>query len=113
MDAELAVEHLRALIRIPTVSRAAPESADESEFEAFRALLASLYALAPRKGPSEMRRSSVRIAVPVVPHAGLVHIAAARGDTFIHRECRFGAIGRSEVRLATVAAALELLSELV
>jgi len=37
MDAELAVEHLRALIRIPTVSRMAPELADETAFEAFRA----------------------------------------------------------------------------
>jgi nicotinamide-nucleotide amidase len=44
---------------------------------------------------------------------GLVHIAAARGETVLHRECRFGDIGRSEVRLATVAASLELLSELV
>ena len=45
--------------------------------------------------------------------AGLVHIAAARGETVLHRECRFGDIGRDAVRLATVAAALELLSELV
>jgi ABC-type nitrate/sulfonate/bicarbonate transport system substrate-binding protein len=43
------------------------------------ALLASVYALAPRKDAGGGRRSSVRIAVPVVPHAGLVHIAAARG----------------------------------
>src|SRR4051812_9830973 len=43
MDAELAVEHLRALIRIPTVSRMAPELADETAFEAFRAELARLY----------------------------------------------------------------------
>jgi len=42
------------------------------------ALLASLYALTPRKG-AEGPRARVRIAVPVVPHAGLVHIAAARG----------------------------------
>jgi nicotinamide-nucleotide amidase len=71
-----------------------------------------------------IRNSSAGLAVAVTGIAGpgggsddkpvgLVHIAAARGDTFIHRECRFGAIGRSEVRLATVAAALELLSELV
>ena len=40
-----AVERLRALIRIPTVSRQLPEVADESQFAAFRALLASLYPL--------------------------------------------------------------------
>ncbi|MEI7790206.1 MAG: CinA family protein [Alphaproteobacteria bacterium] len=45
---------------------------------------------------------------------GLVHIAAARaGEATLHRECRFGDIGRSEIRLATVVAALELLQSLV
>lgn len=45
---------------------------------------------------------------------GLVHIAAAHaGEQTLHRECRFGDIGRSAVRLATVEAALELLSQLV
>jgi nicotinamide-nucleotide amidase len=44
---------------------------------------------------------------------GLVHLAAARDDEIIHRECRFGDIGRSEVRLKTVEAALTLLSQLV
>src|SRR5450755_461132 len=42
---DAAVERLRALIRVPTVSRTAPELADESQFAAFRALLASLYPL--------------------------------------------------------------------
>lgn len=42
---EAAVERLRALIRIPTVSRTAPEVADESQFAAFRESLASLYPL--------------------------------------------------------------------
>jgi nicotinamide-nucleotide amidase len=42
---------------------------------------------------------------------GLVHIAAARrGGTVLHRECRFGDIGRAAVRLASVRAALQLLS---
>src|SRR3954451_13844686 len=45
MDAELAVERLRALIRIPTVSRMAPELADEAAFVEFRAELARLYPL--------------------------------------------------------------------
>jgi nicotinamide-nucleotide amidase len=44
---------------------------------------------------------------------GLVHIAAAREDKLTHRECRFGEIGRSEVRLASVEAALEILQSLI
>lgn len=44
---------------------------------------------------------------------GLVHIAATRkGGNILHRECRFGDIGRSGVRIATVDAALEMLSAL-
>jgi nicotinamide-nucleotide amidase len=42
---------------------------------------------------------------------GLVHIAAARrGGVVLHRECRFGDIGRSPVRLASVEAALQLVA---
>ena len=45
---------------------------------------------------------------------GLVHIAAARaGEPTLHREYRFGDIGRSEVRLASVEAALEMLEQLM
>jgi nicotinamide-nucleotide amidase len=45
---------------------------------------------------------------------GLVHIAAARkGGKTVHRECRFGDIGRDAVRLATVRAALEMLRPLL
>src|SRR4051794_24796480 len=51
MDAELAVEHLRALIRIPTVSRMAPELADEAAFVEFRAELARLYPLVNKLRP--------------------------------------------------------------
>lgn len=41
---------------------------------------------------------------------GLVHLAVARkGGTSIDRECRFGDIGRTAVRLATVAEALALI----
>ena len=41
---------------------------------------------------------------------GLVHIASARdGAATLHRECRFGNVGRSEVRKQTAAAALDLL----
>ncbi len=42
---------------------------------------------------------------------GLVHIAALRkGGDILHRECRFGAIGRGPIRLASVAVALQLIS---
>jgi nicotinamide-nucleotide amidase len=44
---------------------------------------------------------------------GLVHLAAARDSRMIHRECRFGDIGRDQVRLKSVAVALELLAELI
>jgi nicotinamide-nucleotide amidase len=44
---------------------------------------------------------------------GLVHFAAARGDKVVHRECRFGDIGRGEVRLKSVAVALEMLEQLL
>jgi nicotinamide-nucleotide amidase len=45
---------------------------------------------------------------------GLVHIAAARkGGETVHRECRFGDIGRDAVRLAAVRAALEMLRPLL
>jgi nicotinamide-nucleotide amidase len=44
---------------------------------------------------------------------GLVHIAAARrGGPVLHRECRFGAIGRTAVRLAAVEAALQVAARL-
>jgi nicotinamide-nucleotide amidase len=45
---------------------------------------------------------------------GLVHIALARKDGAVsHRVFEFGDIGRTEVRLATLDAALTLLSEFV
>jgi nicotinamide-nucleotide amidase len=44
---------------------------------------------------------------------GLVHIAAGRGDHVIHRECRFGGIGRTKVRLESVKIALEMLAALL
>ncbi|UHS61375.1 CinA family protein [Agrobacterium vaccinii] len=41
---------------------------------------------------------------------GLVHLVAKRRDgQFIHREMRYGDIGRTDVRLATVRTALEML----
>ena len=44
---------------------------------------------------------------------GLVHLSAERrGRAPIHRECRFGEIGRHGIRMATVAVALEMIDEL-
>ena len=43
---------------------------------------------------------------------GLVHLAVARKDGDVsHREARFGDIGRSGIRIATVAKALEMLRD--
>jgi nicotinamide-nucleotide amidase len=45
---------------------------------------------------------------------GLVHIAAARaGEPTLHREYRFGDIGRGAIRLVSVEAALEMLEQLL
>jgi nicotinamide-nucleotide amidase len=44
---------------------------------------------------------------------GLVHFAAARGSGVIHRECRFGDIGRGEVRMKSVEVAIGLLEQLL
>ncbi len=52
---------------------------------------------------------------PMKP-VGLVYIAAARAAPEIEiraRECRFGDLGRTEIRLATVETALQLLAKLV
>ena len=44
---------------------------------------------------------------------GLVHLCAVHRDgCLIHREMQYGDIGRTEVRLATVTTALQLLAEL-
>jgi nicotinamide-nucleotide amidase len=44
---------------------------------------------------------------------GLVHLAAASRDgRIVHRECRFGAIGRSVVRQRSVLEALRMLTDL-
>jgi nicotinamide-nucleotide amidase len=72
-----------------------------------------------------LRRSDAHLIVAVTgiagptggsPHkpVGLVHFAAVRrGGDVRHKEQRFGDIGRSEVRLATVREALALLHEMV
>lgn len=71
-----------------------------------------------------LRRSKANLAVAVTGIAGpggatlgkpvgLVHLAAAREDgKLLHREMRYGEIGREQVRLATLRTALQLLAEL-
>ena len=49
---------------------------------------------------------------------GLVHLAAARSHptgspVILHREARYGDIGRNEVRMATVMTAFEMVSDLL
>lgn len=44
---------------------------------------------------------------------GLVHLAASgRNGALLHREMRYGDIGRSKIRLATVRTALDMLTEI-
>jgi nicotinamide-nucleotide amidase len=44
---------------------------------------------------------------------GLVHFAAAaRGGRLVHQECKFGDIGRAQVRLVSVRQALSMLQQL-
>ena len=43
---------------------------------------------------------------------GLVHFAAARSGKVVHREKRFGDLGRGEVRRRSVLVALEMLAEI-
>ena len=76
-------------------------------------------ALAMAEGALNHARADVSVSVTGVAGpgggsaakpVGLVHLAAARrGKPTIHRECRFGDIGRDEVRIASVRAALELI----
>lgn len=72
-----------------------------------------------------LRESNANIAVAITGVAGpgggtalkpvgLVHIAAARENrSILHEACRFGDIGRSEVRLRSVETALALMQRMV
>ncbi len=44
---------------------------------------------------------------------GLVHIAVANAANTVHRECRFGAISREQIRMETVRTALQMILSLV
>jgi len=72
-----------------------------------------------------LRNSSAQIAVSCTGIAGptgatpgkpigLVHLAAARtGETTLAEECRFGDLGRSEIRMRSVEAGLKLLLQII
>ena len=67
--------------------------------------------------PADLAVSITGIAGPgggtATKPVGLVHFAAAARDgALIHRECRFGDIGRAEVRRLSVLEALSMLTEL-
>lgn len=82
-------------------------------------------AVARMMAEGAIRNSSAQLSVAVTGIAGpgggsddkpvgLIHIAAARaGEATQHRECRFGDIGRSTVRLKSVEIALEMLQSLL
>lgn len=75
-------------------------------------------ALAMAEGALAHSRAGVAVAVTGIAGpgggsaerpVGLVHIAAQRaGKAPVHRECRFGDIGRADVRHETVLSALDL-----
>ena len=44
---------------------------------------------------------------------GLVHIVVASKAVTVHRECRFGAISREQIRLETVRTALQMILSIV
>jgi len=77
-------------------------------------------AKAMASGALEHSKASISVAVTGVagPNGGspekpvgLVHIASAINQHVLHRECRFGDIGRQRIRLATVAEALDLVTQ--
>jgi len=80
-------------------------------------------ALAMAAGARAHSRADIAVAVTGVAGpgggsaakpVGLVHLAAQRrGLPPIHRECRFGEIGRHGIRMATVVVAFEMVDELV
>lgn len=83
--------------------------------------VSSEVAIAMAEGALDRSRAHVAVAVTglagpdggtAAKPIGLVHIAvAARDGLTVHRECRFGPIGRSAIRIATVGGALALVRQ--
>jgi nicotinamide-nucleotide amidase len=108
-----------------TYSNAAKEEMLGVPAAAIRQHGAVAEAVACAMAEGAIRHSAAQVSVAVTGIAGpgggtdekpvgLVHIAAARaGEATLHRECRFGDLGRTEIRLATVEMALQLLAQLV
>jgi len=81
MDDALAVEHLRALIRIPTVSRADESQVDAESFTRFRAELARLYPRVHALGPELVAGGSLLFRWPGRdPQAGEPAVLMAHYD---------------------------------
>jgi nicotinamide-nucleotide amidase len=81
-----------------------------------REVALAMVAGAMARSPAEIAVAITGIAGPAGGSAekpvGLVHFAAARrGHRALHAERRFGDIGRSAVRLASVAEALSMLKQ--
>ena len=77
------------------------------------ALVVALALLGVRERGGAMVLLAVQAVAVAVSAAALDQFAAARGDHLIHRHCNFGDIGRTEVRLKSVEAAIDLLAQLL
>jgi nicotinamide-nucleotide amidase len=103
-------EAKQAMLGVPTTTIATFGAVSRETAEAMaRGALAN--------SPAELAVSVTGIAGPgggtATKPVGLVHFAAAsKGGRLIHREKRFGDIGRAQVRQASVVEALAMLREL-
>ncbi|WP_237151502.1 CinA family protein [Oryzibacter oryziterrae] len=92
-----------------------------AELIAARGAVSTEVALAMAEGALTHSRADIAVAVTGIAGpgggsatkpVGLVFVAiASKKSASMSRECRFGALGRSGVRQATIAAALELIEE--
>jgi nicotinamide-nucleotide amidase len=106
-----------------TYSNAAKVGMLGVDFEVVRRYGAVSAEVARAMADGALRNSAATLAVSVTGVAGpgggsaekpvgLVHFGfAAKDGTQLHRECRFGDLGRTEVRLASVAEAFRLITE--
>ena len=106
-----------------TYSNAAKVGMLGVDFELVRRYGAVSAEVARAMADGALRNSAATLAVSVTGIAGpgggsaekpvgLVHFGfAAKDGTRLHRECRFGDLGRTEIRLASVAEAFRLITE--